>query len=74
MTTPEKREEFKELMVTLGKEIVDYRKGEASSDGSFKDGLAKEDVVKNIRFNLNEYLPESERVKISFWKVYSRRL
>lgn len=68
------QKKFAKELGDLGRAIVEFRAGQAGHDGSFKDGLAKEDVKKDIRFNLNEYLPESERVKVSFWKVYSRRL
>ena len=48
-------------------EIVD-------SNGTFDDGTVAMDITQEHRFNLNEYLPESEKVKISFWKVYPRKL
>lgn len=74
LTSDAARAKFVRHMTKLGNDIVAYRKGEASSDGSFKDKLVNVDIKKDVRFNLNEYLPESERVKVSFWKVYSHRL
>ncbi len=44
------------------------------SNGTFDDGTVPMDITQAHRFNLNEYLPESEKIKISFWKVYPRRL
>lgn len=74
LSSLEAREDFIKALDGLGSEIVDYQARHARADGSFKDGLAKEDIKRSIRFNLNEYLPESERVKVSFWRVYPRRL
>lgn len=58
----------------LVQSVYDYVSRQTDSKVSFKDGLADLDIKLEKRFNLNQYLPESERVKVSFWKVYSQRL
>lgn len=54
--------------------VYDYVGAYTDDKGSFNDGIHELDITKEIRFNLNEYLPQSDRIKMSFWKVYPRRM
>lgn len=58
----------------LAKNIDRLMDENVDSNGTFDDGTVPMDITQDHRFNLNEYLPESEKIKISFWKVYPRRL
>lgn len=46
----------------------------ASVNGTVVSEITQDIIEMDVRFNLNEYLPQSERVKMSFWKVYPRRM
>lgn len=54
--------------------VYDYVGSYTNSNSTFADGIHELDITREVRFNLNEYLPESEKIKMSFWKVYPRRL
>lgn len=58
----------------FGDMAEEYMNTHTDSNGTFEDGTVAMDIIQEHRFNLNEYLPESEKVKISFWKVYPRKL
>ncbi len=45
----------------------------ADGTGRFLRDFVTPDVTKVYHFNLNEYLPESEKVKVMFWRVYNRK-
>ena len=53
--------------------LREWARQNTTSDGSLHHESRPPDIVRDERFNLNEYLPESEKIKISFWKVYPRR-
>jgi len=54
--------------------IFDVMGSRTNKNGTFEDGIHPMDISKDIRFNLNEYLPESEKLKVSFYRVYNRRM
>ena len=68
------REKFEDAASALVSAVFDHKNRHANGDGVFDDGTVTMDVEIKKRFNLNEYLPESERVKIAYWKVHHRRL
>lgn len=68
------REEFREKARALVAAVYAHKQRHADGDGIFDDGTTTMDITLEQRFNLNEYLPESERVKIAFWRAYNRRL
>ena len=65
---------FDAAALKLAKNIDRLMDENVDSNGTFDDGTVPMDITQDHRFNLNEYLPESEKIKISFWKVYPRRL
>jgi hypothetical protein len=60
----------------LLQDVRDQARLNANASGTVKTESreGQEIITRNERFNLNEYLPQSDRVKMSFWKVYPRRL
>jgi hypothetical protein len=53
--------------------IYDHMESHADGDGVYDDGTVVMDIEQDRHFRLNEYLPESERVKIAYWKVHYNR-
>lgn len=51
-----------------------YTQSHADETGTFNRGQAPMDINEQIVFDLNTYLPNSERVKVSYWQMYNRRL
>jgi hypothetical protein len=68
------KEDFRKLAEELVKAVFEHKKRHADGTGVFDDGTATMDISLEHRFNLNEYLPESERIKVAFWRVYNHRL
>lgn len=68
------REDFREMAAALVSAVFAHKQRYADGTGVFDDGTVDMDIVVKQRFNLNEYLPESERVKIAYWRVHQRRL
>ncbi len=64
---------FQTAAAALVNSIYNHMKAHADGDGTYDDGTVDMDIVIKQRFNLNEYLPESERVKIAYWRVHHRR-
>lgn len=60
----------------LLQDVRDQARLNANVNGTVKTstGEGQTIITRDERFNLNEYLPQSDRVKMSFWKVYPRRL
>lgn len=60
----------------LLRDVRDKTRVNANEYGTVKSqtGEGQILIVRDVRFNLNEYLPQSERVKMSFWRVYPRRM
>lgn len=69
-----------ELYNTTARQLLEDVRAQArlnsNQNGTVKteSGEGQTIIIRNERFNLNEYLPQSERVKMSFWKVYPRRM
>lgn len=68
------QEAFDTAADSFAQAFYEYGQSHADADGTFDNGTVPMDITQDHRFNLNEYLPESERVKINFWRVYPRRL
>jgi hypothetical protein len=60
----------------LVEDIRSYAQSHTDSNGGGNSTLTEgeDSVTRTEHFDLNEHLPESEKIKISFWKVYPRRL
>jgi hypothetical protein len=65
--------QFEDLATDFGTSYKSYAASHVTNDGSHGDRLVNPTTIDH-RFNLNEYLPESEKIKVSFWKVYPRRM
>lgn len=67
---------FNEKALKLLTEVRDKTRKNANEYGTVKTESreGQEIITRDERFNLNEYLPQSDRLKISFWKVYPRRM
>lgn len=57
----------------FAQQVYDYGQSHTDANGTYDNGSVNMDITEEHRFNLNEYLPESEKIKMSFWKVYPRR-
>ena len=68
------QDEFNDAVDAYVDAVFDYVGSYTNSEGTFEDGIHEMDVTRTERFNLNEYLPQSERVKMSFWRVHPRRM
>lgn len=68
----------KQLFVDMLTEAMKKAQAEAARNtdakGTMGSSISGEPTIVEHRFNLNEYLPESEKIKMSFWKVYPRRM
>ncbi|MBI3929705.1 MAG: hypothetical protein HY319_29465 [Armatimonadetes bacterium] len=51
-----------------------YMKAHTDENGNYDDGSMEMDVVREFKFDLNTYLPESERIKVVYWHVTNRRI
>jgi len=58
----------------LADAVIEFAKRRPDKDGHYDHPSIDLNLEQEHRFNLNEYLPESERIKVSFWKVYPRRM
>lgn len=65
---------FRAAAEGLVSNIYDHMQTHADGDGVFDDGTVDMDITIEHRFNLNEYLPESERIKIAYWRVHYGKL
>lgn len=66
--------QFRADAEALVQAIHQHMRSHANGDGVFDDGVVEMDIVRHERFALNEYLPESERLKIAFWRLHPHRL
>ena len=65
---------FRAAAEGLVQAIYEHMETHADGNGNFDDGSVDMDITIEERFNLNEYLPESERVKIAYWHIHNRKL
>lgn len=68
------REDFRKVAAGLVSAVYNHKQRHADGDGVFDDGTVDMDITIEHRFNLNEYLPESERIKIAYWRVHYGKL
>lgn len=65
--------EFAAAETALVQATFDHKASFVDEKGTFDDGIAILDIIREERFNLNEYLPESEIVKVTYWRVHNQR-
>ena len=68
-----KYEAYTTASKAFAQQVYDYGQSHTDANGTYDNGNVTMDITEEHRFNLNEYLPESEKIKMSFWKVYPRR-
>lgn len=65
--------DFADAETELIAAVFEHKASFTSATGSLDDTFADMDITREERFNLNEYLPESEKVKFTFWRVHNQR-
>ena len=70
----ENEQKFADAEWDLINDVFRFKAAHTDENGSGTDGIADMDIVIDKRFNLNEYHPESEKIKVAFWRVYPRRM
>lgn len=67
---------FNDAAGAFAQQAYDYVQSHTDENGTYNsdDVTVDMDIIQEHRFNLNEYLPESERIKVAFWKVYPKRM
>lgn len=64
---------FQDAETAIVQAVFDHKASFTDAHGTLDDTFADMDILREERFNLNEYLPESEKVKVTFWKLHNQR-
>lgn len=66
--------EFQAKALDMLEQMRQWAAANTDASGTLGSSISNMDIIKNQRFNLNEYHPESEKIKMAFWRVYPRRM
>ena len=66
--------DFQEAARTMLEQMREYAATHTDASGTLESEIVDMDIEIDKEFVLNRYLPQSERVKVSYWKVHPRRL
>lgn len=65
---------YDRMVATLARNYSDYYRAHADKSGRYKTSTKTIDVERRYDFDLNQFLPEAASMRLTYWKVYPRRM
>lgn len=65
---------YDRMVATLANNYADYYRSHAAGSGRYKTSGKTIDVEVDYDFDLNQFLPEGATMRMTYWKVYPRRM